>query len=101
MFIDEPEGDLIVRPKLSYQIMLGAFSVALVLFGVWWPPIIEWTHVVAEVHAAKLRLGSAGPSTTHGESLATMRRFISGRFFLVMGTANADGASSAAMRVSP
>jgi NADH-quinone oxidoreductase subunit N len=44
MFIDEPEGKLVVRPKVSYQIMLGAFSAALLLFGIWWTPIIEWTQ---------------------------------------------------------
>jgi NADH-quinone oxidoreductase subunit N len=44
MFIDEPEGERTVRPKVSYQIMLGAFSAALLLFGIWWTPIIEWTQ---------------------------------------------------------
>jgi NADH-quinone oxidoreductase subunit N len=44
MFIDAPEGDLVVRPKVSYQIMLGAFSAALILFGIWWTPIIAWTQ---------------------------------------------------------
>jgi hypothetical protein len=29
MFIDEPVGELAVRPKISYQIMLGTFSAAL------------------------------------------------------------------------
>jgi NADH-quinone oxidoreductase subunit N len=43
MFIDEPQGDLVVRPKIGYQIMLGAFSAALILFGVWWTPIVDWT----------------------------------------------------------
>jgi NADH-quinone oxidoreductase subunit N len=44
MFIDASEGELVVRPKMTYQIMLGAFSVALILFGIWWTPIIEWTQ---------------------------------------------------------
>ena len=44
MFIDEAAGELVVRPKVSYQIMLGAFSAALILFGIWWTPIIEWTQ---------------------------------------------------------
>jgi len=43
MFIDEAERELVVRPKVSYQIMLGAFSAALLLFGIWWTPIIDWT----------------------------------------------------------
>ena len=33
MFIDEPNGDVVVRPHLGYQIMLGAFSAALILFS--------------------------------------------------------------------
>ena len=44
MLIDEPEGELVVRPKVSYQLMLGAFSAALLVFGLWWTPIIEWTQ---------------------------------------------------------
>ena len=38
-----PSGELVVRPKVSYQIMLGAFSAALLLFGIWWNPIVDWT----------------------------------------------------------
>jgi NADH-quinone oxidoreductase subunit N len=44
MFIDEPVGELVVRPRVGYQIMLGAFSAALILFGIWWTPIIDWTE---------------------------------------------------------
>jgi NADH-quinone oxidoreductase subunit N len=44
MFIDQPVGELVVRPKVSYQIMLGTFSAALLLFGIWWTPIVEWTQ---------------------------------------------------------
>jgi len=43
MFIDEPVGELVVRPKVTYQIMLGAFSAALLFFGIWWTPIVDWT----------------------------------------------------------
>jgi NADH-quinone oxidoreductase subunit N len=43
MFIEEPAGELVVRPKVTYQIMLGAFSAALLLFGIWWNPIGDWT----------------------------------------------------------
>jgi hypothetical protein len=28
----------------TYQLMLGAFSAALLLFGIWWSPLIEWTR---------------------------------------------------------
>jgi NADH-quinone oxidoreductase subunit N len=44
MFIDEPVGELVVSPRVSYQIMLGAFSAALLLFGIWWTPLIDWTQ---------------------------------------------------------
>lgn len=44
MFIDEPTGEVVVRPHLGYQLMLGAFSAALLLFGVWWTPLIDWTQ---------------------------------------------------------
>jgi NADH-quinone oxidoreductase subunit N len=43
MFIEAPEGNVVVRPHVSYQIMLSAFSAALVLFGIWWNPIVAWT----------------------------------------------------------
>ena len=44
MFIEPPSGELVVRPKVSYQVMLGAFSAALLLFGIWWNPIVDWTR---------------------------------------------------------
>jgi NADH-quinone oxidoreductase subunit N len=43
MFIEAPTSDVAVRPKVTYQIMLGAFSAALLLFGIWFTPLIEWT----------------------------------------------------------
>jgi hypothetical protein len=44
LFIDQSAGELVVRPKISYQIMLGTFSSAFLVFGIWWMPIIEWTQ---------------------------------------------------------
>jgi NADH-quinone oxidoreductase subunit N len=44
MFLDAPVGQVTVRPHLSYQLMLGAFSVALLLFGVWWNPLVAWSQ---------------------------------------------------------
>ena len=44
MFIEAPRGELVVRPRVSYQVMLGAFSAALLLFGIWWNPIVDWTN---------------------------------------------------------
>jgi NADH-quinone oxidoreductase subunit N len=44
MFLEAPVGEVTVRPHLGYQIMLGAFSAALLLFGVWWNPLVNWTQ---------------------------------------------------------
>ncbi len=44
MFLEAPVGEVTVRPHLGYQIMLGAFSAALLLFGVWWSPLVDWTQ---------------------------------------------------------
>jgi len=44
MFLDAPVGEVTVRPHFGYQLMLGAFSVALVLFGLWWNPIVQWSQ---------------------------------------------------------
>jgi NADH-quinone oxidoreductase subunit N len=44
MFLEAPVGEVTVRPHLGYQIMLGAFSAALLLFGVWWNPLVDWTQ---------------------------------------------------------
>ena len=44
MFLDAPVGEVTVQPRVGYQIMLGAFSVALVLFGIWWNPLVQWSQ---------------------------------------------------------
>ncbi len=44
MFIEPPSSERAVRPRATYQLMLGAFSAALLLFGVWWNPIVDWTR---------------------------------------------------------
>jgi NADH-quinone oxidoreductase subunit N len=44
MFLDEPQGELVVRPQVTYQILLGTFSAVLIFFGLWWTPIIDWTQ---------------------------------------------------------
>jgi NADH-quinone oxidoreductase subunit N len=44
MFLDEPQGELVVRPQFTYQILLGTFSAVLIFFGLWWTPIIDWTQ---------------------------------------------------------
>jgi NADH-quinone oxidoreductase subunit N len=46
MFIDAPA---VAEPKPfparpGYQLLLGGFSAAILLFGVWWTPMVEWTR---------------------------------------------------------
>jgi NADH-quinone oxidoreductase subunit N len=45
MFIDLPYAPdpVPVRARAGYQIMLGAFSVAILVFGLWWDPMERWT----------------------------------------------------------
>jgi NADH-quinone oxidoreductase subunit N len=44
MFLEAPVGEVTVRPHLGYQVMLGTFSLALLLFGVWWNPLVDWSQ---------------------------------------------------------
>lgn len=46
MFIDPPyvEAAPGLSPRVGYQILLGGFSVAILVFGVWWTPFVQWTQ---------------------------------------------------------
>ncbi len=44
MFLDTAHVESIVEPKVGYQVMLGAFSAAILVFGVWWAPIVDWSQ---------------------------------------------------------
>jgi NADH-quinone oxidoreductase subunit N len=46
MFIDAPYAadQAPFRAKAGYQVLLGAFSVAILVFGLWWTPMVEWTQ---------------------------------------------------------
>ena len=46
MFIDPPfSADAPpIRARAGYQVMLGAFSAAILVFGIWWSPMVEWTQ---------------------------------------------------------
>jgi NADH-quinone oxidoreductase subunit N len=44
MFLEAPYVDRQVEPKVGYQLMLGAFSAAILVFGVWWSPIVAWSE---------------------------------------------------------
>jgi NADH-quinone oxidoreductase subunit N len=45
MFIDPPyvEAAPALSPRVGYQLLLGGFSAAILVFGVWWTPFVEWT----------------------------------------------------------
>jgi NADH-quinone oxidoreductase subunit N len=45
MFIDAPySADAKpLTPRLGYQLLIGGFSAAILVFGIWWTPIVEWT----------------------------------------------------------
>ncbi len=49
MFLEAPYAEGHVEPKLGYQVMLGAFSAAILVFGIWWAPIIEWSSRSLEI----------------------------------------------------
>jgi NADH-quinone oxidoreductase subunit N len=51
MFIDPAyvENPPALAPRVGYQLLLGAFSAAVLVFGIWWNPMVEWT-------AASLRM---------------------------------------------
>ncbi len=44
MFLDAPFTEEPVASPWGYRVMLGAFSAAILVFGVWWAPMIDWTR---------------------------------------------------------
>jgi NADH-quinone oxidoreductase subunit N len=46
MFIDQPyTADApAITPRPGYQLLLGGFSVAILVFGLWWTPMVRWTE---------------------------------------------------------
>jgi NADH-quinone oxidoreductase subunit N len=46
MFIDPPyAADAApIRPRIGYQLLIGGFSAAILVFGVWWTPLVQWTE---------------------------------------------------------
>jgi NADH-quinone oxidoreductase subunit N len=44
MFLEAPYTDAPISPKVGYQLMLGAFSAAVLVFGLWWTPIVDWSQ---------------------------------------------------------
>jgi len=43
MFLDEPYSDVPLKTAVGPQVMLGAFSAVIILFGVWWTPVVDWS----------------------------------------------------------
>jgi NADH-quinone oxidoreductase subunit N len=45
MFIDAPyvENPAPIRPRVGYQVLLAGAAAAILVFGVWWTPMIDWT----------------------------------------------------------
>jgi hypothetical protein len=70
MFIDEPEGELVVRPKISYQLMLGTFSAALLRRPSGVRYLVDAHHrvdaVLADLPAARVA-GDGAKSTAEGD----------------------------------
>jgi NADH-quinone oxidoreductase subunit N len=45
MYIDQPYSEPTpIRTPVFYQVLLAGFSAAVLLFGVWWTPMIDWTQ---------------------------------------------------------
>jgi NADH-quinone oxidoreductase subunit N len=44
MFLEAPFSDQPLASPWGYQLMLGAFSALILVFGVWWAPMIDWTQ---------------------------------------------------------
>jgi NADH-quinone oxidoreductase subunit N len=44
MFLEAPFTEERVVSPWGYQVMLGAFSALILVFGIWWAPMIDWTR---------------------------------------------------------
>jgi NADH-quinone oxidoreductase subunit N len=44
MFLDAPRVRTPVEPRMSQQVMLAAFSALVLVFGIWWNPIVSWSQ---------------------------------------------------------
>jgi NADH-quinone oxidoreductase subunit N len=43
MFLEAPFTEEPMSSPLGYRVMLSAFSVLILVFGLWWTPMIDWT----------------------------------------------------------
>ncbi len=46
MFIDPPYAADAPRieARVGYQLLVGGFSIAILVFGIWWTPFVQWTQ---------------------------------------------------------
>jgi NADH-quinone oxidoreductase subunit N len=51
MFIDQPylATPPVIKPPATYQWLLGAGSVAILVFGLWWTPLIDWSASALQI----------------------------------------------------
>jgi NADH-quinone oxidoreductase subunit N len=53
MFIDPPYAADAprIRTRVGYQLLIGGFSAAILVFGLWWTPLVDWTQ--ASLHLVR------------------------------------------------
>ena len=44
MFLEAPFTEEPVPSPVGYQVLLGTFSAAILVFGLWWTPMLDWTQ---------------------------------------------------------
>jgi len=44
LFLEAPTTETAIQPRWGQAALLGAFSVLLLVFGVWWNPIVAWSQ---------------------------------------------------------
>jgi NADH-quinone oxidoreductase subunit N len=44
MFLDAPATTARIEPRVTQQVLLGACTALLLVFGVWWNPIVDWSR---------------------------------------------------------
>jgi NADH-quinone oxidoreductase subunit N len=44
MFLDAPRVTTPLEPRIGQQVLLATFSVLVLVFGIWWNPIVTWSQ---------------------------------------------------------
>jgi NADH-quinone oxidoreductase subunit N len=51
MFLEAPRVSTPVEPRVTQQVLLAAFSALILVFGIWWNPLVSWSkHSLAMFH---------------------------------------------------